>query len=190
MGKNAVPTRNPIKASSSSSSTRCTLSISFLSITHKTRCAFVGPGSRPRRRGWKNPGPGRGRRRFARTRDLGREGCTAGVRWLRSEAPGCRFLPAPGKRRSGRGGGVGGSTGGAGGRPQVRARRAGPAGSSSAPSCSAQEPESSCFSLQLLGPAPQPGARSERPYTRRRAWREPRGHSSGPFLWGSAAAFP
>ncbi|XP_030167231.1 protein LBH isoform X1 [Lynx canadensis] len=89
-------------------------------------------------------------------------------RWLRSEAPsraGCRFLPASGKRRSGQGS----STGGFGARLQVRAPLTGSAGSRSARSCSAQKPESSCFSLQLFGPAPQPGARSERRYTRRGA---------------------
>lgn len=125
-GKNALPTRKPREATGSSTSTRCTLSILFLSITPKTRRAVVGTRAReepcsPSSAG-RNPGRPSGRRPGIGTRrDVPRAPSS-----LRSEAPGrgdlsagCCFLPALGKRRSGRGA----SAGGPGARSQVQARR-------------------------------------------------------------------
>lgn len=126
----ALPTRNPSEATSSSTSTRCTLPTPFLSIALKNRRAFAGawaekelPSSAPAGRSLGRAGVDGGSQP---TENLGWEGCATAPSSLQSEAPGrwdlragrC-FLPALGKRRSGRGA----SAGGSGARSQVRARR-------------------------------------------------------------------
>lgn len=175
-----------MKATSSSTSTSCALSISFLL---KTRCVFVGAragAGEPLSPAGKNPGPGRGGGGRSHGPGIwaGRDAPRA-PRWLRSEAPGragCRFLPAPGKRRSGRGGALTARKG------ALRCGHGGPDPRVPTARCPAQprNREVPASRFNFWGPRRSP----ERAASAPTPGEEPGESPVGPFLWGSAAAFP
>lgn len=162
--------RNLSEAPSSSSSARCTFPTPSLSIALKNRRAFVGA-----RAGEEGPTPAGLER--ARAGQGAAEVCTGpgiglgGMRTLRSEAPGrwdLRRLLLPSFLLRGRGGAAGVRALAAVERSQVQAQRAWTADPLGAflPS-----PGTSRKFMLLTSTFPA-GARSERPYARRRARRE------------------